>query len=70
MEHMNFAQYCRIESMAGGLSCSDREFIRAALTKLSAEGKSVGKRAWRHAWLRDGLAQKNKQVRMLRGMGL
>ena len=28
---MTYGQYCRIETKAGGVGCSDREFIRAAL---------------------------------------
>ena len=52
---MMYAQYCRIESRAGGVSCTRREFIRAARTMLEPSGKLRANRAGRHAWLRDGL---------------
>lgn len=52
---MTFGQYCRIESAAGGVRCSNREFIRAARGLLSQDGKSRASRKARHEWLRDGL---------------
>ena len=54
---MTFGQYCRIETAAGGVTCSNRDFIRAAHTLLSGEGKSRARRGARHIWLRDGLDQ-------------
>ena len=54
---MTFAQYCRIETAAGGVRCSSRDFIRAARALLSCEGKSRAMRNARHIWLRDGLDQ-------------
>lgn len=54
---MTFAQYCRIESAAGGVHCTNREFIRAARALLSANGKARAQRKARHIWLRDGLDQ-------------
>ena len=41
--------------MAGGVACTNTQFIRAAHTTLSALGKSAQHREWRHKWLRDGL---------------
>lgn len=52
---MMFSQYCRIESAAGGVFCTEREFIREAHKLLSKTGKSHDQREARHAWLRDGL---------------
>jgi len=55
---MMHTQYCRIESLAGGVCCTDRQFIRCARTLLSDKGRSRLQRDARHAWLRDGLRQK------------
>ena len=56
---MMFAQYCRIESKAGGVSCTRREFIRAARTLLTPKGRTCRRtRDARHAWLREGLAMR------------
>lgn len=52
---MTFGQYCRIETAAGGVTCSNRDFIRAARALLSSEGKSRAMRDARHIWVRDGL---------------
>lgn len=52
---MTYAQYCRIETKAGGVSYTPRQFIKAAHTVLSEAGKSRLLRDGRHAWLRAGL---------------
>ena len=52
---MKFGQYCRIEHAAGGVRCTDREFIRAARSMMTRLGKSHRLRHTRQAWLRDGL---------------
>ncbi len=53
---MMFGQYCRIESRAGGVGCTEREFIRAALSMINKESRrSRDLRIPRRAWLRDGL---------------
>ena len=52
---MMFAQYCRIESLAGGVHASPREMIRAARTMLTPLGKSREQREARHQWLREML---------------
>lgn len=53
---MTFAQYCRIETAAGGISCTARQFIRAAHALLSDEGRGFAARSARHKWIRAGLA--------------
>ncbi len=52
---MMFAQYCRIETKAGGISATNRAFVRAAHSLLSNRGKSQQMRLMRHRWLREGL---------------
>lgn len=52
---MMYAQYCRIESAAGGVACTEREFIRACHGVLSPSGKSHERREWRHEWINEGL---------------
>jgi hypothetical protein len=53
---MTYSQYLRIETKAGGTSCTPRQFIKAAHTLLSERGKSHECRRDRHRWLRLGLA--------------
>lgn len=63
---MIFAQYCRIEAKAGGVGCSDREFIRAALSKIhKCYRYDRAIREPRHKWLRDGLAIKRKAAGLI-----
>lgn len=52
---MTYPQYCRIETAAGGVTCTARQFIREARKVLSAQGKSREMRVPRHKWLRHGL---------------
>lgn len=61
---MNFAQYCRIETAAGSVHCTNREFIRAAHALLSRNGKARAQRKARHIWLRDGLDQLERARRL------
>ena len=56
---MSFAQYCRVETLAGGVACTPREFIRAAHSLLNDAGKTRAHRDARHAWLRDGLKHRD-----------
>jgi hypothetical protein len=51
-----YSQYCRIESAAGGVSCTPKEFIKAAHKCLKKSGRSRKQREARHTWLREGLA--------------
>ena len=52
------SQYMRVESKAGGVACTNREFIRTAHTVLSKAGKSLAMKKRRHRWLREGLKLK------------
>ena len=54
---MMFSQYCRIETIAGGVTCSRRQFIKAAHSLLAPSSKGHAKRLARHEWLREGLKQ-------------
>ncbi len=54
---MMFGQYCRIEARAGGVICTEREFIRAALSMIKPKSRFAREhREQRHQWLREGLA--------------
>ena len=54
---MMFAQYCRIESRAGGCNASNREMIRAALSMIQKKHRFArASRSSRHAWLREMLS--------------
>ena len=51
------AQYLRVERQAGGVGCTNAEFIRSAHTLLLKQSRFHHiHRAQRHAWLREGLA--------------
>ena len=53
---MPYSQYCRIESIAGGVFASDRDFVRAALSLFRPEKRYCRElREVRHEWLMDGL---------------
>jgi hypothetical protein len=54
---MKHSQFLRIESKAGGVFCTPYQFIKAAFTVLSKQGKTRQMRDSRHAWLRSGLGQ-------------
>lgn len=69
---MMFAQYCRIESSVGGVSCTQREFIRACLKLIKPTSRfSREFREMRHDWIRSGLEQRdnarNEYVAIMRG---
>lgn len=53
---MPYSQYLRIETLAGGVGCTNREFIRSAHSLLVKVGRSRAQRDARHAWIRSGLA--------------
>jgi len=55
---MMYAQYCRIESRAGGVGCTVREFVKACHTCLNATGRGREQRDSRHVWIRNGLAMR------------
>lgn len=50
-----FGQYCRIETAAGGLWCSDRAFIRQCLALLAPGWHARKFREARHKWIREHL---------------
>ncbi len=69
---MMYAQYCRIESNAGGCTCTAREFVRAAHScLLKRYRRDHTRRTSRHLWLRDGLKQlaeaRQQYVDVMRG---
>ncbi len=69
---MMYAQYCRIESKAGGVSCTEREFIRAALSLIKPKSRVSRKlRLQRHDWLKSGLVHhhlaRKQYVDVMRG---
>ena len=53
---MTHAQFLRIETLAGGISCTNKQFIKAAHTLLADVSRGRSMRDTRHAWLRDGLS--------------
>jgi hypothetical protein len=59
---MMFAQYCRIETRAGGVSATPRQMIRSARKCLSKAGKSRESRAMRHEWLREMLSMHHEAL--------
>lgn len=61
---MPYAQYQRIETKAGGVHCSPRDFIRAAHTLLADSAKTAANRKARHEWLRTGLANLETERRL------
>ena len=61
---MLFSQYFCIEARAGGVGCTNVEFIRSAHKSLFHPARfHRAYRADRHAWLREGLAllEKSRQ---------
>jgi hypothetical protein len=67
---ITFSQYCRIETQAGGVFCTNREFIRAARTLLHDGAMHHDWRSRRHAWLRAGLAMLEKNRAEALNMGV
>lgn len=70
---MPFNEFCRIETRAGGVGCTNVEFIRSAHKSLLRQARfNHLYRADRHAWLREGLAllEKSRQqyVQVMRGV--
>ena len=59
---MMYAQYCRLESRAGGCLSSDRAFIRACRAVLNRKGRSRVARRGRHMWIREGLKLKSNAI--------
>lgn len=63
---MTYTQYCRIETKAGGVSSTPRQFIKAAHTVLSKIGRTRTCRTARHIWLREGLEYHAKATALYR----
>lgn len=57
---MPYAQYLRIETYAGGVGCTNKQFIKACLRLLNNKYLRSERDA-RHAWIRDGLDILNKE---------
>lgn len=64
---MTHAQFMRIETRAGGVAASNRQFIRAAHTLLSSDGRSAKQRDARKAWIKEGIALRVKACRLVKG---
>ena len=66
---MTFAQYLKIETSLGGISCTDKQFIRACLNFILPQAKHHHLyRKARHAFIRDGLDYLNNSRRLAFGM--
>jgi len=63
---MRYSQYLRVESLAGGVGCSPREFVEAAHSLLAPDAKKHAKRTARHQWLREGLRQRDDARALVR----
>ncbi len=60
---MMYAQYCRLESKAGGVFATDRKFIRACLSVIRKRSRYSRKsRTLRHKWIREGLKLKDRAL--------
>ena len=58
---MTYLQYCRIETNAGGVACTNREFISACLKYILPQARHhYLYRNDRHKFIRDGLKYLNK----------
>ena len=53
---MMYAQYLRLESKAGGVNATTKQFVKACHSVLRKSGKQRDKRSARHQWIREGLA--------------
>ena len=64
---MTFKQYCKIERNAGGVTCSNRKFIKACLDYILPQAKHHHLyRKARQQFIRDGLAYKNSSLNIYR----
>jgi hypothetical protein len=52
---MQYSQYLRIESKAGGIFATSKDFVKAAHKVCNPRGKQRQHRELRHAWIRAGL---------------
>ena len=68
--HMPYAQYLRVESAAGGIGCTYKEFVRACHSMLAPNARGFDKRELRHAWIRDGLRKLREARALIRDVNL
>jgi len=61
-----YAQYLRIESKAGGVYCTDREFVKACHSVLNKKGKSKASKEARHNWIKAGLGYKRTALLVMK----
>ena len=58
---MTYAQYLKIETMAGGVGCTNKQFIAACLRYILPQARHHHLyRKDRHMFIRDGLAYLQK----------
>mgnify|MGYP003664874446 CR=1 FL=1 len=63
---MMFSRYLRIERKAGGVMCTDREFIKACRSMHNSYGLSHSCREARHEFIRDAMGTRNAVRKFLR----
>ena len=63
---MMSSRYLRIETKAGGVMCTDREFIKACRSMFNAYGLSHWCRDSRHEFIRDAMGTRNAVRKFLR----
>jgi len=64
---MTFKQYCKIEINAGGVTCSNRKFIKACVEYILPQARHHHLyRDARHQFIRDGLRYRDKAQRIYR----
>ena len=55
---MTFKQYCKIEANAGGMSCNNRQFIKACIAYVIPQARHHHLyRKDRHEFIRQGLSR-------------
>jgi len=53
---MTFKQYCKIESLAGGVGCTNRQFVKACIDYILPQARHHHLyRIGRHEFIRQGL---------------
>lgn len=57
---MPYSQYLRLETRAGGVGCTNKQFIKACHSVLKPCGRNHTQREARHEWIRSGLIYLNK----------
>tara|TARA_B110000444_G_C18536902_1_gene453863 strand:- start:39 stop:263 length:225 start_codon:yes stop_codon:yes gene_type:complete len=58
---MTYRQYCQIESLAGGIGCTNRQFIKACIEYIIPQARHhYIYRSERHKFIRKGLQRLEK----------